>query len=299
MKILIIQHENDFIGEQGVYFIEVIARCWREAGHKVVFINGLQKNITADVAILHVNLSVVPDEYVRYTMQFPVALNFGITDIRKRSISQYLVQKDDHYDGPVIVKTDLNCGGIPEAKIYNKPLPNRRSLMKYVRKTVRKTRRAGIKLNLINANARRLVQSEYRESFQTFENKRRVPTYIWENDDWIVEKFVPEKEGSKFVRRNAYFLGSKIIGFKSYSLDPIIKEEEEGVSDKIEVPEEIILLKNKLGLDYGKIDYVMYKEKPVVLDVAKTIGGGDFGRDTARILAPGIDDYFIHQNKLA
>jgi len=297
MKIVVIQHKNDFKGEQAVYFIEVIAKCWREAGHEVVFVNGLQNSIKADLAILHINLSVVPGKYVEYAKQCPIVLNDDITDIRKRTISKHLVRQRDIFDGPVIVKTDLNCGGIPESKIYNKPLPKRRSMMNYVRKTVRKTRKAGIKLNLIQADSMRLVQSEYRDSFQIFERKSRVPGYIWENDDWIVEKFIPEKEGSKFITRNAYFLGNKIIGFKSYSLDPIIKEEEEGVSDKIEVSEEIILLRNKLGLDYGKIDYVMHSNKPVVLDVAKTIGGGDFGRETATILAQGIHSYLATENE--
>lgn len=298
MKILIIQHENDFIGEQGVYFIEVIARCLREAGHEVVFINGLQKNITADLAILHVNLSVVPDEYVRYTMQFPVTLNLNVTDIRKCTISQNQVQPNDDYDGPVIVKTDKNCGGIPESKIYNQALPKRRSVMRYVRKSVRKTRNLGIKLNLLNTDTSRLVETEYRESFRVFDDKDSVPKYFWHDDDWIIEKFLPEIEDSRFVIRNAYFLGDKMICFKTFSSDPIVKEEKEVRSQKIEMPDEIIRLRNKFGLDYGKIDFVMHNEEPVVLDIGKTIGGGDYGRDTALTLAQGILSYLVTENKV-
>lgn len=298
MKILIIQHENDFRGEQGVYFIEVIARCWREAGYEVFFINGLQKNIAADLAIMHVNLSVVPAEYVRYAKQFPVTLNLNITDIRKRVISQNLVQPNDDYDGPVIVKTDKNCGGIPEAKIYNQALPKRRSVMRYVRKSVRKTRSLGIKLNLLNINTSLFVETEYRESFRVFDDKDSVPKYFWDDEDWIIEKFLPEIEDSRFVIRNAYFFGDKMICFKTFSSDPIVKEEKEVRSQKIEMPDEIIHLRNKLGLDYGKIDYVMHNGEPVVLDIGKTIGGGDFGRDTALTLAQGIHSYLVTQNKL-
>jgi len=297
MKIVIIQHENDFEGEQGVYFIEVIAGCWREAGHEVVFINGLQNNIEADLAILHVNLSVVPDEYVRYATQFPVTLNLNITDIRKQTISQHLVQQNDDYDGPVIVKTDKNCGGIPEAKIYNQALPKSRSLMKFVRKLVRKTRNAGIKLNLISTRSRRLVRTEYRESFSVFEHKNQVPKYIWNDEDWIVEQFLPEIENSQFVIRNAYFLGDKMICFKTLGLDPIVKEEKDVQSKKIDMPQKIIEVKNKLGLNYGKIDYVMHKGEPVVLDIGKTIGGGDYGRETALALAPGIHSYLTTNNE--
>ncbi|MDR9364530.1 MAG: hypothetical protein RI575_04265 [Balneolaceae bacterium] len=298
MKIVVIQHEKDFQGEQRVYFIEVIARCWREAGHEVVFINGLQKNIEADLAIMHVNLSVVPDEYVRYAMQFPVTLNLNVTDIRKRTISQYLVEPNDDYDGDVIVKTDKNCGGIPEAKIYNQALPKRRSVMRFARKFVRKTRNAGIKLNLINTDARRYVKTEYRESFSVFEHKDQVPEYIWNDEDWIVEQFLPEIEDSRFVIRNAYFLGDKMICFKTVGSDPIVKEDKDLRSKKIKMPKKIIHLRNKFGLDYGKIDFVIINEEPVLLDIGKTIGGGDFGRDTAIILAEGIHSYLVTENEV-
>lgn len=297
MKIVVIQHEKDFEGEQGVYFIEVIAGCWREAGHEVLFINGLQKNVEADLAIMHVNLSVVPDEYVRYAMQFPVTLNLNITDIRKRTISQHLVEPNDDYDGEVIVKTDNNCGGIPEAKIYNQALPKRRSVMRFAKKFVRKTRNAGIKLNMINTDSRRYVETEYRESFRLFKHKDRVPKYIWRDQDWIVEQFLPEIEDSQYVIRNAYFLGDKMICFKTYSSDPIVKEEKEVRSKRIDMPQKIIHLRNKFGLDYGKIDFLMHNEEPVLLDIGKTIGGGDFGRATATILAEGIHSYLVTENE--
>jgi len=298
MKIVIIQHKNDFEGEQGIYFIEVIAGCWREAGHEVLFVNGLQNNIKADLAILHVNLSVVPDEYVHYAKQFPVTLNLNTTDIRKRTISQYLVQQNDDYDGSVIVKTDKNCGGIPEAKICNQALPKSRSVMRLVRKFVRKSRNAGIKLNLISTSSRELVKTEYRELFSVFEHKDQVPEYIWNDEDWIVEQFLPEIENSRFVIRNAYFLGDKMICFKTVGSDPIVKEGKELKSKKIEMPREITQIRNKLGLNYGKIDFVMHNGEPVVLDIGKTIGGGDFGRETAFTLAPGILSYLATKNEM-
>jgi hypothetical protein len=298
MKIVIIQHENDFQGEQGVYFIEVIVSCWRESGHEILFINGLHENIEADIAILHVNLSVVPDEYVRYAMKFPVTLNLNITDIRKQTISQYQVEKNDDYDGSVIVKTDKNCGGIPEAKIYNQPLPSNRSLVKFARRFVRKTRNAGIKLKLISINSSRFVVTEYRESFSIFEHKGQVPEYIWNDKNWIVERFLPEIEDSRFVIRNAYFLGDKMICFKTFSSDPIVKEEKESESYKIEMPQKIIQIRNQLGLNYGKIDYVMHNGEPVVLDIGKTIGGGDFGREAALALAPGILSYSLTKHEM-
>ncbi len=296
MKIVIIQHQNDHAGESGVYFIEMIARCWREAGHHVVFLNGVQENIRADLALLHVNLSVVPREYVEYAKQFPIVLNEKITDIRKRTISRQLVSRDEDYDGPVIVKTDLNCAGLPEANIYKMAVPKRRSVMRFWRFFVRKARNLAIKLQMVESGTNRLVQTEYRETFQIFKNKNRVPKYIWSDKNWIVEKFMPEMGNSKFVVRNAYFLGGKMIGYKNYSADPVVKDEEEAGSEVVSIPNEIVQFQNEIGLDYGKIDYVIHDGNPVILDVTKTMGGA-FGVDAATILADGLEDYMLHKKK--
>jgi len=176
--------------------------------------------------------------------------------------------------------------------LYQSPIPVRRTLFYYLRRIARKSREFGIKINLIDKDTKPFVKSIYRESFQIFKNKKRVPANIWSNRDWIVEKFLPETEGSQYVVRNAYFLGSKMIFYKSFSSDPIVKESEEkmGTSEVINAHEEIIQFREKIGLDYGKIDYVMHKNKPIVLDVAKTVGGA-YGLDLAKFLAPGIDDY--------
>lgn len=297
MKIAVIQHENDFEGESNTYFIEMIARCWREAGHQVIFVNGIQKKIRADLAILHVNLSVVPQEYVEYANQFPVVLNNEITDIRKRKISQQLISRNDDYNGPVIVKTDLNCGGIPEAKIYNRPIPKWRSPASYWRQLVRKTRNVFIKIKLLDNTADRIVQTEYRESFKIFKDKNFVPNYIWRDEDWVTEKFLPEKEGSEYVTNNAYFLGNIAIGFKNISGDPIVKDVE-GKGDIIKVPDVIRRYRDQIGLDYGKIDYVIRNGTPVILDITKTVGGA-FAPKVAEMLAPGLENYLVGKKEHA
>ena len=87
--------------------------------------------------------------------------------------------------------------------------------------------------------------------------------------------------------------------FKNLSIDPIIKDDaEEGTSEIIPIDERVIQYRDYLRLDYGKIDYVMHNDVPIILDVAKTMGGA-FGHEAAKYLAPGIDDYFVHQKKFA
>ena len=46
--------------------------------------------------------------------QSPVVVNLGTCDISKRRTSRQLVAGPEEFDGPVMVKTNLNCGGDPE-----------------------------------------------------------------------------------------------------------------------------------------------------------------------------------------
>ena len=299
MKIVIVQHRNDFEGGKRAYFIELIADYWRGSGHEVIFINGLHENITADVALLHVNLSIVPDEYLKYAKRFPIVLNQNIHDIRKRQISRMLIHSKDHFEGPVIVKTDLNSAGYPEYMFLNRPIPYMRTPKNYWRSIVRNGTKLLKKLKFIEQSKGSLKNSLYRGTFEIFKNIHSVPLHIWENEDWIVEKFLPEMERSRFVVRNAYFLGKRMTCFKNLSIDPIIKDDaEEGTSEIIPIDERVIQYRDYLRLDYGKIDYVMHNDVPIILDVAKTMGGA-FGHEAAKYLAPGIDDYFVHQKKFA
>lgn len=61
------------------------------------------------------------------------------------------------------------------------------------------------------------------------------------------------------------------------------------------VPDELIKLRQELGLDYGRIDFTIYDGKAVVLDVNKTIGGAhhvDAYAVQLDQLARGIHQYF-------
>lgn len=298
MKIIIIQHENDFEGAQKNYFIEIVADYWLRSGHEVVFINGLHSNVSADVALLHVNLSVVPEEYIQYSRQFPIVLNQKVTDIRKRAISQNLLERNTGYGGPVLVKTDLNCAGLPEYRLLQWSLPHWKSFRGHCNSLYRNGRKLLIKLRMLeNLPDSSMKKSRYRESFRILNNRECVPSHIWSDTDWVIEKYLPETEESLFVIRNAYFLGHKMIGFKHLDSDPVVKEGEQK-GEVIEINRAVIHYRSQIGLDYGKIDYVEYNGEPVILDVTKTMGGA-FGRETAEILAPGLNDYLSMELKVS
>jgi hypothetical protein len=80
-----------------------------------------RKLAPADILLIHVDLSVVPDEYLEFASRYPIALNKAAKDIRKSLISLNLVRAGDSYSGKVIVKTDLNYGGSPERIMRRNP----------------------------------------------------------------------------------------------------------------------------------------------------------------------------------
>src|SRR5436309_8684921 len=110
----ILFHENNRERDLCGYAVTFLAEFWRQDGHRVHHLFGTRKFVPADLLLIHVDLSVVPDEYLEFASRYPIALNKAAKDIRKSLISTNLVRQGDRYSGQVIVKSDLNSGGFPE-----------------------------------------------------------------------------------------------------------------------------------------------------------------------------------------
>jgi hypothetical protein len=91
----------------------------------------------------------------------------------------------------------------------------------------------------------------------------------------VVERFVPEMEKGRYVLRWAFFMGSAQIGLKGFSNDPIVRVANQTAPSQLmsEIHPEVLRYRKAIGLDYGKIDYVIHEGRPVIVDVNKTIGG--------------------------
>src|SRR5438094_3657126 len=118
--IAVLFHEKNRKRHLRSYAISFLAEFWRQDGHRVHFLFGTRKFVPADLILIHVDLSIVPDEYLDFASRYPIALNSDVKDIRKSQISTNLVKQGDVYSGKVIVKTDLNFGGSPEQIIIRK-----------------------------------------------------------------------------------------------------------------------------------------------------------------------------------
>jgi hypothetical protein len=95
--IAILFHENNRKHDLSSYAIAFLAEFWRQDGNRVRYLFGTHKFVPADLLLIHVDLSIVPDEYLEFASRYPIALNKVPKDIRKAQVSTNLVRRGDSY----------------------------------------------------------------------------------------------------------------------------------------------------------------------------------------------------------
>jgi hypothetical protein len=237
-------------------------------GHRVTIAKGVpSQTVAADLAILHVDFTLVPPEYLAFAASFPICLNGKVGTIAKRAVADGLVRQDTDWAGAVIVKTDLNYRGGPElranrlAELANRPAPFP---------------------NVITL-------AEY----PTFANVASVPAACWLNDGLVVQKFLPERLADGFGIRFWTFLGHEERCDLCVSSSALVKAATTIRLEPSPVPKQLRALRQRLGLDYGKIDFVVHDGRPVVMDVNKTVGmpPAKKGSDWPSRYADGVEKY--------
>lgn len=264
-RIAILFHETDSEHSVPFYVISLMADCWREDGHEVIFLFGVSEFIPADLVIVHVDLSVVPEQYLEFARRYPMAINGQVNNIRKSTFSTNRVTPMDSYEGKVIVKSDLNSAGQPERRRVYGPhaLPFRGPL-----------------------------------DYRIYNHANEVPMVCYSRPDLVVEKFLPEMEDGLYCVRNFQFLGDHTFCMRLKSKSPIVNGNTHTSMEEVEPDPAIVAMRHKLKFDYGKFDYVVVDEKPILLDVNKTVGAG--GRlavtprfkQLRRFRAEGLYSYF-------
>jgi hypothetical protein len=258
------------------YLIMRIASRWRQAGHQVDVRNLSFGPGTADLYILHVDQSVINPARLEPFSSLPV-VNGGALDITKRRVSRHLLSRDDEYQGPVIIKTDLNSWGDPE---WEKSRPN--FLQRLCRRW--KTRLPW-----------RLTRSLPPRTYPWLPSLQDVPGWVWANPAFVVERFIPEIDDGHYVTHYWVFLGRREFVYTKWSEHYLVKE---GLRVKdqlrqIGVPDELRRRRQELGLDYGKFDWVVSDGRPVLLDANKTPWFANVVKsfpEIPDILAPGLED---------
>lgn len=283
-RIAILMHQEDDEDVLEEYLVARLAEYWREAGHEVVFLFGTDQFVPADLLIVHVDLSVVPESYRAFADRYPVAINDRVVDIRKSTFSRGLLQPGDSWDGPVVVKTDNNAAGYPEH--------DRAGLLAKVH---RKLIAAMYRLKLEEPISLLRTTLDY----PVYDHLREVPRSYFYNPSLVVQKFMPEKEDGFYCVRYMEFLGEHITCTRLKGKHPIVKRKNaEEVEVDIEPHPEIVAMRDRLQIDYGKFDYVVSDGEAILLDVNKTVGytpsvqETDERRELRRYRAEGLYDFF-------
>jgi len=248
LKIAVLFLERDRKRDVSFYQVGRFAEIWRADGHDVEFLYGTKKFVPADLLFMHVDLSVVPKKYLEFAERYPVAINKSVVDIRKTAFSKNLITKYDDYQGPVIVKTNLNHYGQPEARDLFLRLPNWATYPKQLikRYKLRRTR------------------------YQIYPTLSDVPERIHKDKRFIIEKFLPEMEGEKYCLRYYFFMGDVYYSERLICNDRIIKSSSKIEMEQVELDSRIVELRHQLGFDYGKFDYVIHDGEIHLLDPNKT-----------------------------
>jgi hypothetical protein len=257
-KIAVLFHPSESRTQLDGYIIDHLARFWREDGHDVTYVFGTRKYVPADLLLLHVNLSVVPDEYIEFASQYPVALNTRVRDIRKSVTSKNLVHPGNDWTGPVVVKSDLNFGGAPERSLHRSWLQRRSRAWRGTRK-------------IAGQLARRQDFVKWTD-YLLFERLEDMPQEWFHRSDVVVERFLPELEDGLYHLRIYQFLGDRWTCTRLASPQPLFKANMSVAAEEIEPHPEVLAWREELGLDYGKLDYLVHDGQTVLIDVNKTTG---------------------------
>lgn len=264
--------------------ISIIARRhWSGQGCRILVHRGTKTPPPADLAILHVPLTRVRQRYADLALQYPRMINGAVLDTSKRRIATDLLSEADPYDGPVMVKTDLNHGGVAERRVRREARGWRKRIM------------WAIECRLPPHWFGCLPDDRY----IPFAAKRDVPRWVWRSRGLVVQPLHVERRGDLFALHQWYFLGSRECVSTFLARDPVVKLSTvvERLPLHTDVPDAIRRRREQLGFDYGKFDYVIADGTPILLDANNTPNEGDGGQDHPRVqaicaaLAGGLADF--------
>jgi hypothetical protein len=253
MQIAIITHPQDrrlrtwFDGRMQVsaanYQIDHVLLAGRDLGLRWFFTDPTQPFRPADAALLHVDMSLIPQDYLDLAARYPRTLNGQVSDIRKQRVSRNLLDAQSDWHGPVMVKSDLNSNGGPERFLAAK---------------------------LARISGATPPDEEAPPQYQLFDRLAAVPETVWQDPRLVVERYLPEKRGDNNVLRVWNFLGAYERCSWYVSPETIVKGGNIVAFGLSEVPDLLREERKRLGFDYGKFDFAIGPDGPVLYDANRT-----------------------------
>lgn len=267
------------------YAIRFILPRLRDAGIRVRLLDRPAAKGRAEAAFLHIDLTELPEEYHGIRHLYQRTINGDALSIQRHLYSTLWLREDEAHDGPVIVKTVLNCRGLPELH----------------------WRKYQSAWTWIAHASRKLLSPGFKErecpSYRVYRSVGEVPDNVWQDERLMVEKFAFPTLDLPVVKHRCHFLFDTELNMKQ-SFDDVLCSSKKILSNEVAdgpVPDAVHAVRRRLKLDYGAIDYFVVGDNAVVVDAniafganAKWVNRFAFRRDFhERILARLID--FVHQ----
>jgi hypothetical protein len=254
------------------FVLAALIRHWENRGHSLTI--GPAFTEGADAHVLHIDRTFVTAADLPPDPGTARVVNWNVRDISKKTITAIPVRPGDDWDGPVIVKTNLNHYGAPEndGTRLTRAQSNRQKMAEYSWRSARRLPRRG---------------------YPVLPARRYVPSWVWDDASLVVERFMPERDGDLYCLRGWMFFGSRSYSWRIRATDPLVKTASRvDHSYLTEVPDELLALRRRHGFDFGKFDYVVHDGRAIVLDVNKTpTFVGDWNTPRLTDLSLGIEEF--------
>ncbi|NJK91565.1 MAG: hypothetical protein HC904_06920 [Blastochloris sp.] len=247
--------------QEEFYLLNLMRVHWENWGCQLLDVEGLGGWPEADGVFLHVDLSQLPSNYQKQAERYHFHWNAGALDICKRRVCGNLVEPGDGYDGPVVLKTNLNHAGLPE---------------NMQRRRLKQSRESSGWRRLLSLAGGSLGGKEEKQitkkDYRIYGHMREVPAEFLHNDAWVLQTYCVEPYGTEeHALREYYFLGEVEYLRMEKSPDPLFTSGELVEGRAGPVHPALRKLRQTLGLDYGKIDYVMRQGEPFIFDANKPL----------------------------
>ncbi len=284
-KIVVLLHQHDTAFTSFGYLIKLMMKEWEHIGFAVETVRGIDSFVPADIVIPHIDLTVTPEPYRAFLDQYPLVVNRSVVDISKSKISANLVTAGDSYSGPVIIKTDRNHGGLSERCLSGGLSQIHSKAWNFLgRITSKRRQKRAEDVSWLR------VQYLAPAAYPVFLSLQEVPADVFLNKNLVVEKFRPEIEQGYYCLRSNFVFGDFEVNTVLRSRQPVVKLANSVHVEGESTPPEVYAFRQRSGINYGKIDYVVRDGEAVVFDFNRTstIEASELGNKVARHLAQAI-----------
>ncbi len=262
------------------YIVRHVADYWRERGVRFELTTNPNHAPAADIAWQHLDVTNVGGEFRRLLARYSRTINGEALTIAKRESVTHLVERRDDWVGPIIIKTNLNYGGRGEdwahkSKLLRHPWVH----------------------TLQNRLPARISGRMNPDSYPIHRSKSEVPTWVWGDSRFVVQRFLAETSNGMYAIRRWFFLGERQFAYQAFEHGPLVMGDGHPQWLQLgEVPSELHQLRERMRLEFGKIDYAEVNGEVIVYDVNSAVSAdarGDRRLQTLIVdaLKPGLETF--------